>query len=172
MADLLWKRFTDLHIVRTLRRVQRKLVIPVCGNAKVGATAGWVVTGSTNKLHATLPASQTNATLVIPIEGLYIGDRIRRVELNGQVESAGGNVTCTMSVRKQTNAAADNSDAEICTDDVGTLTADTLVGSGLCAATCDEPVIEGVAYYVLLTATTAGSTDIDATHLTVTIDQN
>ena len=158
----------------TFKRTSRQLVVPVCGNAKVGATAGWVVTAGTDKMHATLPAAQTSSTLVIPIDGLYVGDIITAVAVGGQVESAGNNVTLVMSVRKQTNAAADNADAEIGTDNVGTLTADTILSAANLGVTLGTPetVAADEAMYVLLTGTTAAATDIDVTHLLVTVTQN
>lgn len=156
----------------TLARTGRQLQIPICGNAKVGATAGWVITGGTNICHATLPASQTNSTLVIPISGLYIGDTVTGVSVQGQVESAGGNVTLTMDVRKVTNAAADNTDASLGTDNVGTLTADTKITSTELAVTgLTEVLAVDESLYVLLTGTTAASTDIDLTHLIVTVTE-
>jgi hypothetical protein len=153
---------------RITQSIQR--VIPICGNAKVGATAGWVVTAGTNICHATLPASQTSSTLVVPITGLNIGATLTAVSATGQVESAGGNVTLTMSVRKLTNAAADNTDAELGTDNVGTLTADTILSSSNLAVTgLTEVLAEGETLYVLFTGTTAASTDIDLTGLVVTV---
>lgn len=147
----------------------RQYVIPICGNAKVGATAGWVVTAGTNICHATLPASQTASTLVVPIP-CDIGDKITAVSATGQVESAGGNVTLVMSVRKLTNAAADNTDAELGTDNVGTLAADTILSSANLAVTgLSEIVAEGETIYALFTGTTAASTDIDLTGLIVTV---
>lgn len=152
------------RITQSVRRV-----IPTCGNAKVGATAGWVITAGTNICHATLPASQTSSTLVVPIP-CNIGDTITAVSATGQVESAGGNVTLTMSVRKLTNAAADNTDAELGTDNVGTLTADTILSSSNLAVTgLSEVVAEGETIYALFTGTTAASTDIDLTGLVVTV---
>ncbi len=148
----------------------RVQVVPICGNAKVGATAGWVITGGTNICHATLPASQTASTLVVPITGLAIGDQLIAVSATGQVESAGGNVTLTMSIRKLTNAAADNTDAQLGTDDVGTLTADTILSSANLAVTgLTEVLAEGETLYALFTGTTAASTDIDLTGLLVTV---
>lgn len=148
----------------------RQMVIPICGNAKVGATAGWVITGGTNICHATLPASQTNSTLVVPITGVNIGDTVTDVSVDGQVESAGGNVTLVMSVRKITTAAAAIVDAEIGTDNVGTLTADTVISSSNLAVTgLSEVLAAGETLYVLLTGTTAASTDIDLTGLIVTV---
>lgn len=176
-----WKKFKDLVITGSIKmqrgavieRPSRKLIVPICGNAKAGATAGWVITGGTDKMHATLPASQTNSTLVVPIDGLYVGDIITEVGVGGQVESAGGNVTLVMSVRKQTNAAADNADAQIGTDNVGTLTADTKITPANLGVVLSVPetIAEDEALYVLLTGTTAGSTDIDITHLVVTVTQ-
>lgn len=147
----------------------RVLSIPIM-NAKVGATAGWVITAGTNIAHATLPASQTNSTLVVPISGLEVGDIVTAVAVGGQVESAGGNVTLAMDVRKLTNAAADNTDASIGTDDVGTLTADTVISASNLAVTgLTETLAANETLYVLLTGTTAASTDIDLTHLLVTV---
>ncbi len=149
----------------------RRMVVPICGNAKVGATAGWVVTAGTNICHATLPASQTASTLVVPIP-CDIGDKITAVSATGQVESAGGNVTLTMSIRKLTNAAADNTDAQLGTDDVGTLTADTILSSSnLVVSGLTEIVAEGETIYALFTGTTAASTDIDLTGLVVTVQR-
>lgn len=147
-----------------------QIVVPICGNAKVGATAGWVITGSTNICHATLPASQTSSTLVVPISGINIGDTVTAVSATGQVESAGGNVTLTMSVRKLTNAAADNTDSQLGSGNVGTLTADSVISSSNLAVTgLTETLAEGETLYALFTGTTAGSTDIDLTGLIVTV---
>lgn len=147
------------------------IIIPIAGNAKVGATAGWVITGGTNIDHATLPASQTNSTLVVGVPGLKVGDIVTAFAVAGQVESAGGNVTLVASLRKLTNAAADNTDAEIATDNVGTLTADTILSSANLGATLGtaEVIAADEKIYLLLTGTTAASTDIDVTHLTVTV---
>lgn len=160
-------------ITGTQVRAGRKIVTPICGNAKVGATAGWVITGADNICHATLPASQTSSTLIVPVTGIEIGDTLTGVSLMGQVESAGGNVTLVMSVRKLTTAAADNTDTEIGTDNVGTLVADTLISSANMAVTgLTEVLAEGETIYILLTGTTAGSTDIDITGLLATVTRS
>lgn len=162
-----------LNIGGSINRAGRKIVTPICGNAKVGATAGWVITGADNICHATLPAGQTSSTLVVPVTGIEIGDTLTGVSLMGQVESAGGNVTLVMSVRKLTTAAGDNTDAEIGTDNVGTLTADTLISSANMAVTgLSEVLAEGETIYILLTGTTAGSTDIDITGLLATVTRS
>jgi hypothetical protein len=154
-------------------RAGRQIIIPVCGNAKVGATAGWVITGGTNKNSATLPASQTASTLVIPISGLEVGDTVTAVDVVGQVESAGGNVTLSMDVRKLTAAAEDLTDASLATDNVGTLVADTVLSSANLGVTGLTEVLAATeALYVLLTGTTAASTDIDVMSLVVTVTRS
>lgn len=159
----------SLKCAEIIGRTQR-FVVPICGNAKVGATAGWVVTAGTNICHATLPASQTSSTLVVPITGLQIGDTITGVSATGQVESAGGAVTLTMSIRKLTTAAADNTDAQLGTDDVGSLVADTVLSSSNLVVTgLTEIIAEGETIYALFTGTTAAVTDIDLTGLVVTV---
>lgn len=151
-------------------RVGRQHVVPVCGNAKVGATAGWVVTAGTDICHATLPAGQTASTLVVPITGLCIGDTLTAVSAMGQVESAGNTATLVMSIRKQTAVAADNTDAELGTDNIGNATADTLLSSANLAVTgLSEVLAEGETLYALFTGTTAASTDIALTGLLVTV---
>src|SRR4051812_30812795 len=49
----------------------------VAMRAKVGTTAGWVIAAANDLPYmATLPASQTSSTLILPIDGLRIGDII------------------------------------------------------------------------------------------------
>lgn len=159
----------SLKCAEIIGRTQR-FVVPICGNAKVGATAGWVITGGTNIAHATLPNSGTGGTLVVPITGLQIGDTLTAVSATGQIESAGGNVTLTMDVRKLTNAAADNVDTSLGTDNIGTVTADaTIQTHGLAVTGLTEIVAEGETFYALFTGGVAASTDIDLTGLVVTV---
>lgn len=175
----LWKKFQELTVTKSLRRPNRKLTVPVMGNSKVGATAGWVITGGTNKAHATLPASQTNSTLVINLSGhLEPGDRIKALSLIGQAESAGANVAMTLSLRRIRAVAADNDDTEIGTKSTGNLTADTLftfnnTGISLEGASGSngEVVQDDSVYYLLITGTTAAATDIDLLGVSLTVDQ-
>jgi hypothetical protein len=145
------------------------LIVPPLGG-KVGATAGWVITAGTNMGHATLPASQTASTLVLPVQGLEVGDVIIGWGVNGQAESAGGIATLTGDLRKLTPAAAANVDASISTDASGNMTADTVINQALVGASgLAEVVLEAVGYYLLLTGTTAAATDLDITNATVTV---
>lgn len=146
------------------------LIVPVCGNAKVGATAGWVITAGTDKYSATLPASQTSSTLVVPIPGLNVGDTVTAVSVVGQAESAGNTATLAMDVRKLTAAAADLTDASLGTDTSGNLTADTIISSANVGVTgLTEVLAANESLYVLLTGTTAAATDLDIMSIVVSV---
>src|SRR5688572_14135402 len=120
----------------------RHILIPVGAGSKAGATAGWTVAAGANTNLATCAAGSTDATLVIPIHGLQIGDVIRRASLVGQVESAGNTAVLTLDIRKQTAAAADHSDASLGTDGSGNFTADGVISSAneIGRASCRERV--------------------------------
>jgi hypothetical protein len=138
--------------------------------AKVGATAGWVL-GAANNLSyvATMAASQTAGTLVIPVSGLHVGDVITGFRIVAQVESAGGIATIDAALRAVTNVAAEPTDAAIGTGITQvSVTADTAVSAVKTGLT--EVVTSGKTYYILVTATTAASTDIilQASEITVT----
>ncbi len=127
--------------------------------AKVGGTAGWVV-GAANDLPyvGTMAASQAAGTLVIPIDGLRIGDVITGFKINAQVESAGNAVTIDAALRAVTNVAADPTDALIGAMTQVSVTADTAVASSKTGLS--ETVTSGKTYYLLITATTLAATDI------------
>lgn len=144
--------------------------------AKVGATSGWVVDAADNKNSlARLPASQSGSTLVVPLTGLKVGDTITSYHLVGQIESAGGTVTVDCALRKQTAAAADLTDALCTNGDMVQLsvTADTIMSL---TNTSDTPTAEVVGvdetFYLLITATTAGSTDIDLQAVAITVTES
>lgn len=137
--------------------------------AKVGAAAGWVLGGADNLPYvATMAASQTAGTLVVPLDGLTIGDTITGYTINAQVESAGGAVTIDAALRAVTNVAGEPTDAAIGTGMTQvSVTADTAVAQEKTGHT--EVVTAGKSYYLLITATTAASTDIILQHGSVTI---
>lgn len=137
--------------------------------AKVGATAGWVLGAADNLPYvATMAASQTAGTLVIPLDNLKIGDTITGYTVNAQVESAGGAVTIDAALRAVTNVAAEPTDAAIGTGMTQvSVTADTAVSQTKTGHT--EVVAVGKSYYLLITATTAAATDIILQHGQVTV---
>ena len=137
------------------------------GPPKVGATAGWAVNGAANLSEATLPASQTGSTLVVPIYGLKVGDVLTGFKVSAQIESAGGAVTVDADLRKMTNAAGDPTDASVGAITQVAVTADTAVATAKTGL--GETVAFGEFFYVLITATTAASTDIRFLGLSVTI---
>lgn len=149
--------------VTGMTRVSQTRLISV--GAKVGATAGWVVKAADDKNSlARCPASQTASTLVVPLSGFKAGDTITSYYLVGQIESAGNTATLDAALRKQTVAAGDLTDA-LCTGGAMTqisVTADTAISSANSTkAVTAEVVGADETFYLLLTATTAASTDID-----------
>lgn len=147
--------------IDTARRISQKRITNAAGQAKAGATAGWVVAAGANTALVTCPASQTGATLVVPINGLKVGDTITGFHLVGQIESAGGTVTVDADLRKHTAAAADVSDASVGAITQLSVTADAIMSaSNTRKASLSEVVAADETFYVLLTATTAALTDI------------
>ena len=132
-------------------------------SGRAGATAGWASpsahSGFTNAGIVGLPASQTASTWVIPIDGLEVGDVITSFSVVAQVESAGGAVTLDADLRKFTNAAANATDASVGAITQVAVTADTAVADSKTFAAA-ETVSAIESYYVLLTGTTAASTDV------------
>lgn len=148
----------------------KRLTIPML-HGKVGATAGWVITAGTNIAIATCPASVTGGTLVLPLIGLEVGDVIRSVELKGQVDSAGNAVTVAATLRKyKEDAAAGGTDSEVIAsaDIAAAVVADTLIAATLTPAGT-VTVAEDEVYYLLITATTLGTTDVEMGNAIVNI---
>lgn len=158
--------FTSGTMVTTLTEsvidASRKIILPAGVLSKVGGTAGWVVGAASNINLATCPASQTGSKLVIPVTGLKVGDRISGFHLVGQIESAGGAVTLDADLRKHTAAAADVSDASVGSMTQLSVSADTIISAtnAIKQITTGEVVGEDETFYLVLTATTAASTDI------------
>ena len=139
-------------------------------HAKVGATAGWVVNAGDNLgLLATCPASQTASTLVVPLTGMKVGDTLTSFKVVGQIESAGGTVTLDADLRKLTAAASDPTDASVGAITQISVVADTKVTTEKTGLA--EVLAEDEALYVLLTATTAASTDIALLSITYKVTE-
>ena len=141
---------------------------------KVGATSGWVINAANNiGTMATLPAGQTNSTIVVPVNNIQIGDHITGFYPTGQVESAGNTATITCELRKLTSAAADLVDATVATTGAISFTADAVLGR--ITAPRDGihiEVADGQTYYFLITGTTAASTDIALQGVAVQVERN
>jgi hypothetical protein len=137
----------------------------------IGATAGWANpsahTGFTNAGVVGLPAAQTGSTFVIPVNGLHVGDTITAFDVRAQIESGGNTATLDADLRKLTVAAGDITDASIGDITQISVTADTAIATSKTLAT-PEVVAATEQFYVVLTGTTAASTDIQLLGLTIT----
>ena len=138
--------------------------------AKMGLTAGWTIQTNDNLgLIATCPVSRAAATLVIPIPGLKVGNKITAFSVVGQIESAGNTVTLDADLRKHTAAAGDVADASVGAITQISVTADAIISSSKTGLT--EVVAADETFYVLLTATTTALTDIALQGITVTVSE-
>lgn len=160
---------TFSNLTSAIRTSQQKVIT---SGAKVGGTAGAVVDAANDKNSLVkVPASQTGSTVVVKIPDLKVGDTITGISVYGQLESAGGAVTVDAILRAQTAVAADNTDAAIGSGITQvSKTADYLINDAETGLT--HVVIDGNSYYVLLTVTTAASTDVDILGVTVTVTES
>lgn len=136
----------------------------VMGGARVGATSGWTIPTSSDVYRvATCPASKTAATIILGVGGsIPVGSSIKGFYLLGQVESAGNTVTISASLRKTTAASADIVDALVGSLSSQNYTAQTKISrENTFVGGLNEIISDDKFFYVLLTATTAASTDID-----------
>jgi len=131
------------------------------GIGKVGGSAGWAVGAAADTAYsATMAASQTAGTFVMQLPYVGVGDTITGVYPIGQIESAGGAVTLDCDLRAMTNAAGDPTDASVGAITQISVSADTAVGIAHIKSGLTHTVLATNNYYVLLTGTTAASTDI------------
>lgn len=139
--------------------------------AKIGATStvGWALGGGAiNKgLLATLAQSATADTLVIPIPGLKVGDTITSFTIHGQLDSGGNAVTVDADLRAMTPVATGSTDASIGAITQISKTADYLINDSKTGLTAT--VTSGLGYYILVTATTGATCDIEITSISVTV---
>lgn len=159
----------DLTTTKYSRDTQIYQFSAMSGRAGATASVGYTNTGVDTNL-VTLGASATNDTWVIPIIGLHEGDVITAIGISGQAESAGNAFTVDYDLRATTAAAGDCSDAEIQSGTQLGASADTEL-AGTTAVGTPHTVIDGESYYMLITCTTAASTDIQLQHVTVTVNQ-
>ena len=157
-----------------IKRSKRRLLVN--DRAKVGAASGWTVGAATNVSRmATMAASQTAGTLVVPIHGLFWGDRITGYHLIGQIESAGNAVTIDAALHEAIAAAADISAGAVSGSSMTQLsvTADTQVDRSNAYKELTTPKVVGEmgVLYLLITATTLGSTDIDLLGVAIEVEQ-
>lgn len=136
-------------------------VVNAAGQAKVGATAGFVVAAGDDVALVTVPASQTDATCVVPVPYLKQGQVIKGFHLIGQVESGGNAATVDCVLKKHTSAAADVAVATVATMAQVSCAADTVLDyKNTLFDGINESVDENETYFFLITVTTGASTDV------------
>jgi len=168
-ADLVFKVTNDSAIVigttaitfSTLSVDKTREFITPAGFGKIGGTAGFALTADDLPL-ATVPASQTASTFVLPVTGYSVGDTVTDFSIMGQIESAGGAVTVDVDLRKTTAADADITDASVQTMTQISVTADDTIdeSTSKTALVTPEVIADGEMLYMLITVTTAASTDV------------
>lgn len=139
---------------------------------KVGTTAGWTVNAANNiGTVATVAASQTNSTLVVPLH-VNVGETITAIGISASINSAGNTVTLDCNLRSLTPAAgATATDASIASLTQISVTAATAVTPASLGSFTGltTTVVSGTQYYLLLTATTGASTTIELDQIEVTV---
>lgn len=163
---------TDKVVIKAFGEVYKRTgqEYQIAGSIKAGATAGWVVAGATNLAEATLPQSQTGATLVKAVEGLKVGSTLTGYKAILQIESGGNTVTVDTDLRALTLVAADPTDASIGTTTQVSVTADT--ASTPSKTGLSEVISATKKYYILVTATTGASCDIRLLGFTATLTES
>lgn len=145
-------------------------VVKVFNNeARVGATAGFVLGAIDTGVMATVAASQAAGTLVVPISGLTVGDTITAMTVHAQIESGGNVVTIDGDLRNIDNTAADPVDASVGNITQVSVTADTAVAQQVTGLS--HVVLATDSYYVLVTVTTNASTDVQLININVTVTE-
>jgi hypothetical protein len=137
-------------------------VVVVNSGAQVGATAGWAVAAADDLgLMASLPASQTNATLKIPLSGIEVGQYLAGFYLVGQADSGGLAVTLDADLRRLRAAAGGVVDSSVGAMAQLAVSADTEVKeSNAGRDDLSEHVTAKDTYYLLVKGTTAAVTAI------------
>jgi len=149
-----------------IKTTQRSKILVPARLAKLGATAGWTApeTGVDSSV-VQCPASQTAATLVLPINGLAVGDTITGLCMKGGTAGAAAK-TLAWSLYKVTGASGTITPALIqalTSDATGTahaVSTETLLTTPYKIATNEQ-------YYVLFTTTTAAGVTFDLTGVEV-----
>lgn len=152
MGDFKGNRFND-----TVERLFQ--------TAKVGAGAGWTVNAGADTFMSTCAASQAGATLVIPLNGLEVGDKVVGFHLVGQIESGGNAVDIAVALKEFKAVAAASVATTKFTGRTLTVTGDTAMSKDNTFNAIPDGsqfvVEQGKSYFALVTATTLGSTDIE-----------
>lgn len=156
--------FQSIEVSEIHQRGKSK-IIP--GNDNVAAaTSGWVK--NNNLGIAKLPASQTAATMTIPIN-INVGYTLIGFKIHGQIDSAGNTATLDADLRKTTAAVGGTTDESLGAITQLSKTADYLINEEKTLAT-PNVTVSGSSYFILVTATTAATTDIEVNAVEILYD--
>lgn len=143
-------------------------------DGKVGGASGWAVRAAANSWMSTVAASQTGATLVIPLHGLKKGDRIVGYHLLGQIESGGNTASLNCKLVRGTPVAADSDFSDIPGTSMTQLSAaaDKAIVRANTYTKFKVPVVvdSDHTYMAQLTATTGSGTDIQLLGLVLHVE--
>lgn len=142
----------------------------ITNGAKVGATAGATVAAASNTgVMATVAAGSTAATIVVRLNNLPVGAKIRAFRVYGQIESGGNVATVDAALWKVTLAAADPVEAAVSGAGITqvSVTADAVLNATKTGLS--EEIAVATGYYLLITVTTGASTDVQLAGVGVTI---
>ena len=139
------------------------------GNPGTTATVGYIKTGINTGM-LTLAQSATADTWVIHLSGLHEGDIITGMGIHGQIDSGGNAVTVDYELREQTAVVTGCTDASVQAGTQIAKSADYLIDEHTDVAT-PHTVTEGKLLYLLVTCTTAATTDIELLYLDLEVKQ-
>lgn len=128
---------------------------------RLTASAFSIDNSATSSL-VTLAASQTDAKMIFHVPGLPVGSVVKGFNLVGQAESAGNNISMDASFAVATSVSTDVSEATHESMTRLSLTDDAVIGAANTEKIFSEPRVlnEDENMYIILTVTTAASTDL------------
>lgn len=151
----------------------RTIMLPVKGIASIG-NPGWTIDAQNTDENIVCPASQTSASVTIPIIGLNIGDVITGMTVHGFLAVAGGgSITMDGQLIRATIAggiAATGFNTDFPTVSSAVEGSVDLDGDNFFLSGLTEEVIAGQFYYAIITATTGVGDNAYITHVEVTVE--
>ncbi|NOR84512.1 hypothetical protein GQ473_00195 [archaeon] len=147
--------------------IQRGAIISISAvDFIVGATGGW--TKNNDGGIATLPASQTASTMIVPIT-IKNGATIVGFHIHGQLDAAGNTATLDASIREVTPVVTG------CTNtSLGAITQVSKIADYLLNEThtlaIPTKTTNGKSHYMLITGTTAAATDLEINSIDIVYD--
>ena len=137
------------------------------GNPGATATVGFVKTGVDTNI-VTLAQNATADTWVVHLPAFHQNDIITAIGICGQIESGGNAVTIDYELKEATAVATGTTFASIQAGTQVAKSADYLVDETTALAT-PHTCTGGELLFMLVTVTTAATTDVELLHVSLTI---